>query len=313
MKSHGAGNMLATGCALAFALVSFSAAANTGPASSPAVASAAGAGTPKAYNPSQEIRFGDAAAFRNLVPPAMLEQQAAAAYRQLIAAAAARKKLLPVSNYQVKRVRMMVQKLIPASLKWNERAKQWHWEVNVIDSPRIDMLCLPGGKVVVFTGLLNRLRPNYNELGMLIGHDIAHALREHAREKLGQLQAMQMGAGTIPQMFGMADLGASPLGIGAALLDIRYSRADETEADVIGTDIAARAGFDPRAGVTLWNRLAALRPRSSVELLARHPYSASRIADLKRRQPDMLALYAKAIGKTVDTLPFYRTRSAARN
>jgi predicted Zn-dependent protease len=306
--------VFAAGCALAFWFASLSAGAAAAattdkPApASPGPKTAASAAAAAGYNPSQEIRYGDAAAFRNLVPPAMLEQQAGAAYKQLIAAATSDKMLLPASDYRVKRVRKIAQKLIPASLKWNERAKQWHWEINVVKSARVDLLCLPGGKIVVFTGLIDRLRPNDDELGMLIGHDIAHALREHAREKLGQLQAMQMGAGTIPQMFGMADLGASPLGIGSALLDIHYGRADETEADVIGTDIAARAGFDPRAGVTLWNRLASLKPRGKIELLQQHPFDASRIADLKRRQPDMLALYAKAIGKSVDALPRYRMR-----
>ncbi len=127
----------------------------------------------------------------------------------------------------------------------------------VVRSTDIRMYCLPGGKIVVYGGLLDRVRLNDNELGMLIGHEIAHALREHARERLGQLQASQLdSSGTIPQLFGLADLGAAPLGIGSRLLEMKYENTDETEADVIGSDIASRAGFDPRAAVTLWDKLA---------------------------------------------------------
>ena len=260
--------------------------------------------TKSTYDPSREIRYGDAAAFRNLIPTPMLEQQAAEEYKQLLKSAAQRGRLLPDRDPQVKRLRGIAQKLIPASFKWNEHAKQWHWEVNVIRAREANMLCLPGGKIVVFTGLLDTLRPNDNELGMLLGHEIAHALREHARERLGKQQAMQMGVGNVPQLFGLADLGQSPLSIGSQLLTLAYGRNDETEADVIGTDIAARAGFDPRAAITLWNRLDA-RPQTRKDFIARHPFDQGRIADLKKRLPDMLALYAKAIGKSVDRLPGY--------
>ncbi|WP_454872855.1 M48 family metallopeptidase [Paraburkholderia xenovorans] len=259
------------------------------------------------YSPNTQLRYGGYLVFRNLIPSPMLEAQAAEEFNQIAYGAEHANRLYGDTDAHVTRVRSIVDKLIPYSLKWNERAKNWKWDVAVVRSTDIRMYCLPGGKIVVYGGLLDRARLNDNELGMLIGHEIAHALREHARERLGQLQASQLdSSGTIPQLFGLADLGAAPLGIGSRLLEMKYENTDETEADVIGSDIASRAGFDPRAAVTLWDKLAqATRGNREQGFIYVHPYTSARRQDIIKRLPDMLPLYAKAIGKTVDTLPDY--------
>jgi predicted Zn-dependent protease len=167
------------------------------------------------------------------------------------------------------------------------------------------MYCLPGGKIVIYSGLIDKLRLNDNEIGMMAGHEIAHALREHARDRLGRQQAAQLSAGTVPQLFGFVDMGSTQLGIGEQLLAMRYSPADETEADVIGSEIASRAGYDPRAAITLWNKIDAATRRSDNGFIWMHPYGSNRRQDLLKRMPDMMPLYAKAIGKTVDQLPNY--------
>ncbi|NKJ47146.1 peptidase M48 [Burkholderia sp. SG-MS1] len=253
------------------------------------------------------MRFGGYMVFRNLIPSPMLEAQAAEEFGQIAYGAEHANRLYGDADARVTRVRSIVERMIPYSLKWNERAKNWKWDVAVVRSPDIRMYCLPGGKIVVYGGLLDRVRLNDNELGMLIGHEIAHALREHARERLGQLQASQLDStGTIPQLFGLADLGAAPLGIGSRLLEMKYESTDETEADVIGSDIASRAGFDPRAAVTLWDTLAqATRGDRERGFIYVHPYTPARRQDIIKRLPDMLPLYAKAIGKSVDALPDY--------
>ncbi|MFM0626185.1 M48 family metallopeptidase [Paraburkholderia xenovorans] len=259
------------------------------------------------YSPNTQLRYGGYLVFRNLIPSPMLETQAAEEFEQIAYGAEHANRLYGDTDAHVTRVRSTVDKMIPYSLKWNERAKNWKWDVAVVRSPDIRMYCLPGGKIVVYSGLLDRARLNDNELGMLIGHEIAHALREHARERLGQLQASQLdSSGTIPQLFGLADLGAAPLGIGSRLLEMKYENTDETEADVIGSDIASRAGFDPRAAVTLWDKLAqATRSNRDQGFIYVHPYTPARRQDIIKRLPDMLPLYAKAIGKTVDALPDY--------
>ena len=263
---------------------------------------------PPPYSPPpQQLHFGSYAVFRNLIPSPALEAQAADEFEQIVYGAQHADRLYPASDARVIRVRSIVDKLIPYSLKWNERAKNWKWTIAVIRSPDIRMYCLPGGKIVIYSGILDRVRLNDNELAMLLGHEIAHALREHARERLGEQQAAQLdSSGTIPQLFGLADLGATVLGIGSQLLEMKYTPTDETEADVIGSDIASRAGYDPRAAITLWDKLAAAtHSNRNQDYIYGHPYTAARRQDIVKRLPDMLQLYAKAIGKTVDELPDY--------
>ncbi|MFM0334942.1 M48 family metallopeptidase [Paraburkholderia fungorum] len=268
---------------------------------------AANAPASSSYGQNSQLRYGGYIVFRNLIPSPMLEAQAAEEFDQIARGADHANRLYGETDAHVTRVRSIMDKLIPYSLKWNERAKGWKWDVAVVRSPDIRMYCLPGGKIVVYSGLLDRTRLNDNELGMLIGHEIAHALREHARERLGEQQAGQLSSsGGIPQLFGLADLGAAPLGIGSQLLEMKYESTDETEADVIGSDIASRAGFDPRAAVTLWDKLAtATRSNREQGFIYVHPYTPARRQDIVKRLPDMLPLYAKAVGKAVDTLPDY--------
>lgn len=254
---------------------------------------------------SGQIRFGNAALFRNLIPSATLEQQSADEYLQILHEAQRTRHLLGDDNALVKRARDITNREIPFALKWNDRSKNWKWQVNVVRSNEIRMYCLPGGKIVIYSGLIDKLRLNDNELGMMIGHEIAHALREHARDRLGRQQAAQLSARTIPPLFGFADVGSPPVGIGEQLLTMRYTPADETEADVIGSEIASRAGYDPRAAVTLWKKVDARTARTPNGFIWMHPYSATRVHDLMKRLPDMMPLYAKAIGKTVDQLPNY--------
>ncbi|WP_083654636.1 M48 family metallopeptidase [Burkholderia sp. SRS-W-2-2016] len=294
-------------------------AASPSPAKAP-TATSAPASAPPPYYVSPQLRYGGYMVFRNLIPSSMLEAQAAEEFNQIVYGASHANRLYADNDARVTRVRSSVDKMVPYSLKWNERAKSWKWEVAVVRSNDIRMYCLPGGKIVVYSGLLDRVRLNDSELGMLIGHEIAHALREHARMRLGQLQASQLdSSGTIPQLFGLADLGMAPLGIGSRLLEMKYESTDETEADVIGSDIASRAGFDPRAAVTLWDKLAqATRGNREQGFIYVHPYTPARREDIIKRLPDMLPLYAKAIGKSVDALPDYAgmgrpTRKTARD
>jgi Zn-dependent protease with chaperone function len=283
------------------------AAAPDTPASAPLTSAGTTAGAPPTpYRPSQQIQFGNAATFRSLIPSPMLDGQAAEEYNQILKGAQQANQLLAATDPRVTRVRAIAEQLIPYSLKWNDRVRGWKWEANVVRSPDIRMYCLPGGKIVIYSGMLDRLRLNDNELGMLLGHEIAHALREHARERLGEQQAAQLDAGTIPQLFGLADLGAAPLGIGSQLITMKYEHTDEIEADVIGSDIASRAGFDPRAAITLWDKIAAAtRGNKEQGFIYVHPYSVARRQDIVKRLPDMLALYAKARGVGVDALPDY--------
>ncbi len=273
-----------------------------------AEASAPAAAEAPSYMPGAEVRFGNSAMFRNLVPPPVLEAQSAVEYAALVERARESGHLLPATDARVARVRAIVTKLAPFADKWSDRVKDWHWEVNVVRSARIGISCLAGGKIVVYSGLLDRIRLRDDELGVLIAHEIAHALREQVRERLGEVPPTPLGASPLPRLFGMTELDGRP--VTGATFDLsvastKYDATDETEADIIGADIAARAGFDPRAAVPLWDKLADATRRDKDGFGRTHPYTVARRLEIIKRLPDMLALYAKTRGTSVDELPDY--------
>jgi len=274
-----------------------------------------GAAVPaKAYTPTpQQVRYGNAIAFRTLIPSPLLEQLTANEYAQIVQTAADSNRLLPANQPRVKRLRAIVAKLAPYSVKWNDRVKSWAWDVNAIRSRDIRLTCLPGGKVLVYGGMLDRVRLNDDEFGVLLAHGIAHALREHARSNFGVASQTSLRAAALPPLFGVGDPLPQALNLGERLQSLHYDPTDETEADVIGGDIAARAGFDPRAAITLWDKLAvATRANKASGFIYTHPYSAARRQDLLNRLPDLMPLYAKATGKRVESLPDYAGISAQR-
>lgn len=278
----------------------------TGTVAAASVMSASAMPAPAAGKPALTAAANNnPAMLRTRLPSAQLELQSAEQYDYLINAASKEKRLLNDKQKSVQRVRLIVNKMIPYALKWNEHSPQWHWEINVINAREINALCLPGGKLLITTGMLERLHLSDSELAMLLGHEIAHALREHARDSLDQ-NTPRVAARNVPRLFGLPNFGGKPLSGGTALLALSYTRDDETEADVIGTEIAARAGYDPRAAVSLWYKLDGVNRLAKQPFLQAHPFDQKRIVDLQRHMRDMLALYAKALSKPISQLPHYQ-------
>lgn len=299
---------LASGAALLLMLAAQPALAASAAASATAN-QPVGASAPAPLGPNGAVRFGNGPTFRSLIPSPLVEAQSAVEYMQLIERARADGRLLPSSDPRVERVRSIVMRVAPFADKWSDRVKDWRWEVNVVRSREIGMFCLPGGKLMVYSGLIDRMRLKDDELGVLFGHMIAHALREQVRDRLSAQQAAPFGTNPLPQLFGVNEFDGAPSqapGLGSPILAMRYDATDETEADVIGADIAARAGFDPRAALSLWDKLAdATRGDRGTGFIRIHPYSEARRLDIIKRLPDMLAQYAKARGVEPDRLPDY--------
>ena len=153
---------------------------------------------------------------------------------------------------------------------------------------------MPGGKIAFYTGILDRLQLSDDEVAMVMGHEMAHALREHARERMGKSTATQIGANVLGQVMGLGQIGQTVTQYGAQLLTLKFSREDESEADLVGMELAARAGYDPRAGVTLWRKMAAANKGAPPQWLSTHPSSSSRIADIERNLPKVMPLYEQA-------------------
>jgi Zn-dependent protease with chaperone function len=206
------------------------------------------------------VDVGKPSAVRNLVPAGALEKQAAQEYEQLKRQAASKQALGPDDHPQVKRLRAIAKRMIPFVGRFNPRAAQWQWEVNLIGSKQINAFCMPGGKIAFYTGILDTLKLTDDEVAMVMGHEIAHALREHARERVAKGQMTQLGANLLGELVGGGRY-AGAFQLGGNLLSLKFSRDDESEADVVGLDLAARAGFDPRAGVTLWQKMTAANSR----------------------------------------------------
>lgn len=240
------------------------------------------------------VDVGKQSSFSKLVSAEQVEQAAAAQYGQMRQQAAAKRALAPDDHPQVRRLRYIAKRMIPHTYEWNPRAQQWKWEVNVIGSKELNAFCMPGGKIAFYYGILERLKLTDDEVAMIMGHEAAHALREHAREQMGKGAATRLGAGLISSLLGLGNLGDAALSMGAQLLSLRFGREDESEADLIGIELAARSGYDPRSGVTLWQKMAEASKGAPPEFLSTHPSGPTRIRDIEVNIPKVDGLYARA-------------------
>ena len=250
-------------------------------------------------NAREGVEVGNTSSFAKLVPAEQVERSAAQQYLQMLTQADSKRALAPKDNAQVQRLRAIAQKIIPFALEWNPRARNWQWEVNLIGSSQINAYCMPGGKIAFYTGILQQLQLTDDEVAMVMGHEIAHALREHARERIGK-SAVTHGAARIGGALAASFFGIDPRltdGIasgGANLLTLEFGREDESEADLVGMELAARAGFDPRAGVTLWQKMGAASKGAPPQWLSTHPSGKTRIAEIQANLPKVMPLYERA-------------------
>ena len=237
-----------------------------------------------------------------IVSSAEMDQAAAAAYQNVI------KEQSPKGNVnkdpqQVERVRGIAKRLIPQTAVFRKDALDWKWEVNVLTSQEVNAWCMPGGKIAVYTGIIEKLRITDDELAAVMGHEISHALREHGRERASQQAATGVGAGlagVVAEIFlpGSGQLATAGAGAAGQLAyNLPYSRLQETEADRMGVELAARAGYDPRAAIALWQKMSTLSSSGAPpQILSTHPSHETRIKDLEVYAQRVLPLYEQAKG-----------------
>ena len=263
------------------------------------------------------IRVTPLSRSRVLIPEAQLNEAAAQQYTQMMGQAQQKGILLPQSHPEVRRLRAIAQRIVPHAPRWNQNATQWQWQVYLIDSQDVNAFCMPGGRIGFFTGILTQLKLTDDEVAAVMGHEIAHALREHSREKMAKQGMTSMGArvggALISGIFGIdPGIVGTVANSAGQLLVLKFSRNEEREADLVGLDISSRAGYDPRAGIALWRKMAALNKRAPLELLSTHPGGETRIKDMEEHMNVLLPLYARSKGTTVAKLPPYRTNVALR-
>lgn len=236
-----------------------------------------------------------------LLSEKQVEGMAAQSYVQTLKEADA-KKVLNTDVRQTERVRAIANRLIPQTAVFRPDAVNWKWEVNVQQSKELNAYCMPGGKIMVYTGLIEKLNATDDELAAVMGHEISHALREHGRERMSQAYAQQIGLIGLAAVVGAKtknqNAAAATVEVGsmvaALALTLPNSREGEREADRMGLELAARAGYDPHAAVSLWQKMGAQGGSKPPEWMSTHPSGESRIQDLQRLIPTVMPLYEEA-------------------
>ena len=239
-----------------------------------------------------QVEVGQASSMRKLIPAETLEASARQQYRQTLGEADSKGALAPDDYPQLKRLRAIAARLIPYTAQWNPDSRKWKWEVNLIGSKQINAWCMPGGKIAFYTGILDQLQLNDDEVAMIMGHEMAHALRE----RVAKSRATSMGLSVASQLLGLGQVGDIAANLGTQLLTLKYGRDDETEADLVGLEIAARGGFKPEASVQLWKKMlgATGGGKGQPSFLSTHPSGNNRIQELEANLPKVAQLYEQA-------------------
>ena len=240
------------------------------------------------------VQVGPRSHFESLVPASRIEAEAARGYHDMLAQARARRLLAEPVHPQLRRLVNISTRLRPFAGQWNERALGWQWEVNLIGSPQINAFCMPGGKIAFYWGILTKLQLTDDEVAMVMGHEMTHALREHGRAQIGKEVATQGAIGLLAGLFGWGNTGRQMAGMGGRLLSLKYSRDDETEADLIGLELAARAGYDPRSALSLWQKMEAANKGAPPAFLSDHPSNPDRLRVIAANIPRVQGLYDRA-------------------
>lgn len=243
-----------------------------------------------------QVKVGEASRLRHLIPAQELEQAASQQFAELIQQAQAKGALVATNHPQTQRLHRIAKALIPQTYPWNERARQWQWAVALIHSDDVNAFCMPGGKIAFFTGILEKLQLTDDEVAMIMGHEMAHALREHSREQMAKNSATNIGISLGAQLLGLGDIGNYAARLGGQLLSLRFSRSDESDADLVGLEIAARAGYNPQAAISLWQKMgnATGTNANGLSFLSTHPSGPERIRELQSSVPSVQGLYDNA-------------------
>lgn len=229
-----------------------------------------------------------------LVSEATMEQSANESYAQVLSEAQAAG-TLNTDAAMTNRVRVIADRLIRQVAVFREDALSWNWQINVINDETVNAWCMPGGKIVVYTGIIKSLNLTDGELAAVMGHEISHALKEHSREQASQDALMNVGIFAIAQLVGLKDLGTAALALAAQYtIALPFSRSHETEADHMGTELMARAGYNPYEAVNIWKKMSELSGSSVPEILSTHPSHETRIKDLQSIAGKVYYLYEAA-------------------
>lgn len=229
-----------------------------------------------------------------LVSDTEINQASAQNYAQLLAQARA-KSVLNTNAAQLARLKRIANRLIPQARVFRADANNWAWDVNLIKSNDLNAFCAPGGKIMFYTGIIDRLNLSDDEIAAIMGHEMAHALRDHGRENVSRGVAQQTGISILASAVGLSS-GQAQLAdmVGQLGFSLPNSRTQESEADTLGLELMARAGYNPQASISLWNKMIAAGSGGTPQFLSTHPNPTNRIQNLQQLMPRVMPLYQAA-------------------
>lgn len=230
-----------------------------------------------------------------MVPSSQVNNGASLAYTSILTDSN-KKHLLNKDKKTLKRLQNILNRLIPHTAIFKPDASNWKWEVNLIQSKQLNAWCMPGGKIAFYSGIIEKLQLTDNQIAAIMGHEMSHALREHGREQVSRQQATQITI-TLASILLDLDNSVSKIGnqVAHVTLNLPNSREAEREADRMGVELAARAGYNPKAAIVVWTKMAKLSKSNPPEVLSTHPIHKNRIADLKQYVKIVEPLYTKAL------------------
>ena len=229
------------------------------------------------------------------IPASTVEGSARQQYAQMLVEARSQQAVATDNSVQLQRLRYIAARMVPFTTACNDRAAQWKWEVNLLGSNQLNAFCMPGGKIAFYTGILSKLQLSDDEVAMIMGHEVAHALLEHARERMAKSTGTEIGLRLGAALLGLGNVGDMAAQGLANFASLKFSRDDESEADALGLILAAQAGYDPKAGVTLWQKMTAVTAgKAPPQWLSTHPAGQTRIKDIQGRLPQVGPTYAAA-------------------
>jgi predicted Zn-dependent protease len=247
-----------------------------------------------------------------VVPEKMAIGESAAAYNSMMGDLGKKKKIEPESD-RTKKVREITDRLIAQAVRFRPESANWNWEVRVINEPQtVNAFCMAGGKMAIYSGMWEKLKATDDEVAQVMGHEIGHALANHTQERMSIAYGTGIGTTIAAIALGARDNTAALMQQAAVVaIALPNSRESESEADQIGIELAARAGYDPGAAVTLWEKMAKLGGKVP-EFLSTHPSPENRAARLKELGVRVQPLYAAAkSGTPLDSPSFLSAKEAA--
>src|SRR2546421_4954288 len=248
-----------------------------------------------------------------VVPEKMAISESSAAYSQMMGQLG-RKKQIESDSERVQKVREITDRLIAQAVRFRPDSAKWNWEVQVINDPKtVNAFCMAGGKMAIYSGMWEKMKATDDEVAKVMGHEIGHALANHTQERMSIAYSAGIGTQIAAIALGARDQTAALMQTAAVVaIQLPNSRESESEADQIGIELAARAGYDPKAAVSLWDKMGKLGG-TPPEFLSTHPSPEHRKETLQALGARMQPLYLAAKSANPGDAPSFLSSKEAVN